>query len=1413
MSSMSSLKTTISGLVTLIICSSVLAQELPHGVIADSSKEWSESGVQPDGAWEYGYYQTGFDASTFTRAAAWINYYPGPDSWVGGGGRVWDAPAYPRIGKYSMAQSQDRKAVRRWTSPFTGRVIVQLDCQPIRSATAPQVFRLYRNGVLEYVFEKEIDTGTHHQIFINHCDVELGDQLDFVTDTGQWTHAAVRLVSRMPVSDALIYLPFDEVNDLPSGWSGDGPLYDRRSRVGDFSGNDNHGTLVGISGADVSYEGIHDRARYFDGVDDCVLLDRQDIGDGLQEITVSAWISPEGQMVASSGIVATRGTQDFVGIFPDATTGLIEFQTIIGGKTRIARAETQVPSGEWTHVAGVWKSGAIHKLYFNGKPVATNQAPVAGVLNVQRWHVGRLTNSFRGLIDEALVIPRALVDFQVRDLYHVRAPNLGITGSANYYDGVEDLAVLSPEENGSEEVTIAAWIAPFTKSSREAIVSSTGTDHFGLEFRGAGAQVPIAFIAKGSVLTGPNFSCPTGQWNHVTGVWKSGQICKLYINGQEVSSAGSVPTGLIDISQWVIGRGLYPTSDYHGFAEAPLIVSQAYTAAEVQALYEQTVPPGHSGPVELSGHLRWDYGFRFNHATVEELVATENFHLRGARGYHTGFLNASTTGLLRNSESASRLRGYLTAPETGEYYFWVSSRTAVDLSLSPDDQKYTKQRIARLSPTDGTATGVSVEWPNLWDNFVSQMSEPILLEAGERYYLDVLQTTGGLGGGHIAIAWARPSGDREMIPSEFLSPYVIESEDQEDDFLPDAWEIQYGLNIADNGAINISQEGEYGDYDADGLTNLEEYLLGTDPTMVDSDGDGISDLDENRVYHTDPTISDATPESIVDTIDLQTESDPSTDWVGTGSGGLLATSFRGTGTWSFNVPTSGHYVVQMSAQMRGDLRFEEALPVIVAIDGRKVGRSVITFRGEVPGTLRLLTPWMPVGQHEFSIFIDNNTTRRSLEVSSIQILTPGGNDLDGNGLADWADQQLAERSKLWANEQYSHISPAFIEGLSPSESLVDLTTITRSGQTNRETRFTISQWENMLVPFAARVDRFAERLQPSMRQRQINPTWYNDEGRMEGTAQSHAVGPGTTRWLSSLDLHPNEAIGYVSQFDNLGTYGTGTIAWVPVNLLDTTTSNLTIPIGSKLLFGAWIGDWDNKNVTVTVDGQTLSFKARKTKIHHFTTAGTYLITATHQNGTTGTLTVDVKDATLPSHLAVGEQRFFDTSLPTVTPDLLLDINEEVPHNGLTAATTGSTSRIGGLIPGRDLTAARLSGNAVHPGGRGTILNQTETYVVGVSDALRNGSDTVSPLDGDFFLVSSPLLVMHLPPGATIEANIFAGGVTFPDGTTTRTLTEADLDDNGIYTFEFHIPRERLGAPCHYINIYNNGGDLIWNSTN
>src|SRR5713226_7405609 len=85
--------------------------------------------------------------------------------------------------------------------------------------------------------------------------------------------------------------------------------------------------------------------------------------------------------------------------------------------------------------------------------------------------------------------------------------------------------------------------------------------------------------------------------------------------------------------------------------------------------------------------------------------------------------------------------------------------------------------------------------------------------------------------------------------------------------IPDSWAIANGLDP--NDPVMPSE-----DPDRDGLTNLQEFQLGTDPHNRDTDGDGLTDGDEVNLYHTNPLLADTDGDRIPDGVEVRTGTDP-----------------------------------------------------------------------------------------------------------------------------------------------------------------------------------------------------------------------------------------------------------------------------------------------------------------------------------------------------------------------------------------------------------------------------------------------------------------------------------------------------------------------------------------------------------
>ncbi len=118
------------------------------------------------------------------------------------------------------------------------------------------------------------------------------------------------------------------------------------------------------------------------------------------------------------------------------------------------------------------------------------------------------------------------------------------------------------------------------------------------------------------------------------------------------------------------------------------------------------------------------------------------------------------------------------------------------------------------------------------------------------------------------INWSElPDSDGDGLPDEFEEEYDCDllNPDSDGDGLPDGYEI---LNVGSDPANahsldTILSDGEY-DNDQDGLSNYEEYMLGTDPLVVDSDHDGLSDGDEENVYGTESLNPDTDGDGLSD---------------------------------------------------------------------------------------------------------------------------------------------------------------------------------------------------------------------------------------------------------------------------------------------------------------------------------------------------------------------------------------------------------------------------------------------------------------------------------------------------------------------------------------------------------------------
>ena len=129
-------------------------------------------------------------------------------------------------------------------------------------------------------------------------------------------------------------------------------------------------------------------------------------------------------------------------------------------------------------------------------------------------------------------------------------------------------------------------------------------------------------------------------------------------------------------------------------------------------------------------------------------------------------------------------------------------------------------------------------------------------DVGVPYQNFSITETAPAGTTHVKVELAEWAGTGTVwfdnVLLEGFNPVI----DTDGDGLPDYWEIDFGLDPYDDGTTNIIN-GALGDPDIDTLVNSNEFALGTNPQLADTDGDGLADDEEFNTYGTDPAVADS----------------------------------------------------------------------------------------------------------------------------------------------------------------------------------------------------------------------------------------------------------------------------------------------------------------------------------------------------------------------------------------------------------------------------------------------------------------------------------------------------------------------------------------------------------------------------
>lgn len=173
----------------------------------------------------------------------------------------------------------------------------------------------------------------------------------------------------------------------------------------------------------------------------------------------------------------------------------------------------------------------------------------------------------------------------------------------------------------------------------------------------------------------------------------------------------------------------------------------------------------------------------------------------------SGFFPASPTDydvLTANLEKGSFgenygswTRGFIEAPQTGSYLFWIASDDDSEFWLSTDHTP--ANRVKRAENLGAVGFRDYTAKP-------AQQSASVNLVRGQKYYFEILHKE-GTGDDHVSVGWQLPDGTLERpIPGERLMPFPVDANYTPQDKAPEILNIYFFAPVPQLEAVTSVEE-------------------------------------------------------------------------------------------------------------------------------------------------------------------------------------------------------------------------------------------------------------------------------------------------------------------------------------------------------------------------------------------------------------------------------------------------------------------------------------------------------------------------------------------------------------------------------------------------------------------------------
>jgi hypothetical protein len=530
---------------------------------------------------------------------------------------------------------------------------------------------------------------------------------------------------------------------------------------------------------------------------------------------------------------------------------------------------------------------------------------------------------------------------------------------------------------------------------------------------------------------------------------------------------------------------------------------------------------------------------------------------------------------------------------------------------------------------------------------------------------------------------------------------------------------------------------------------MDEYRSGTRADRADTDGDGLNDGDELRVYHTDPLVNDTPPPVELATLPLAGHHASPGAWMFTAGGTLRSIARHGEVSFEFEIEAPGIHAVRLDATAVSPAGQSWRVPVIARMNGIELGRAEVAPEGS---RLTWLTPWLPAGRHVVTIANRNARINVGLEIHAVVLLRHEGLDTDGNSVPDWMEKLLRDTNRVAAEAGVpldSAVSPVCLEG------------------TTR-------------IPGDVAV-------------------------RAQGTAAP--VGAGLNgAWYADVPLAAEGETTVEARFEKGAITQELRVRWTAVNVLSA-PETMRVRVGDSLklrAFPADPADGEGATCKIGVDGKTvLQGDLSGEAVVRFTEPGEHVVEA-EVAGTRGAssarMVVGVFAAGFGEtlNLAAGDPRVW--SLPGVPRELAVVADEGLRLDEL-PETAPPGRAFTALWPALEPAAPRVLARL---GPDGPVVAATTVNVFRLIDAAVSGDAQVVRVLADGTRVVEIGYVIHgrVPADFSLWIELIVTDAVFANGETRWHLTAADFDENGeARLLVYKAPGDGVAYVCHWNKTY------------